>query len=340
MQQITIERNGQKFGPYSQAQILHYIENNKLLLNDLARIDNSNNLVPLRSVLKQCGCPLPRAKNPLDCIKKIGVDFIFPWQEIKSMSWLRERRFIYLSVVGLLPLLIVFLSLGTITYIAIATYFSLLWGLFFFYVFKTDQVIVKECLLCFGVTAFVSTTALLIIHAFGFFSFFNSSSVYNNSFPTRFIGMFLTAGLPEELCKAAVIFWLVRRPGKICNPQTIVLYGLFSGLGFGINEGVCYQLNINRTQGIDNAYFLNVLRLTSLPFLHAIWCAIASYFIAFSAIFPMFRHGLWLIAILLPALIHALYNSLGFLGLLPASMGVLLLTIYLVNAKSMQQKLT
>lgn len=338
MAKITIERNGQQFGPYTENQVIFYLESNKLLLNDWARVDNNSKLLPLRLALKLCGCKIPKPKHPWECIKKIGVDFIIPWQEIKTLAWLKERRFLFLAIVGLLPLLIIFLSLGTVTYIAIAAYFSILWGLFFFYTFKTDEVEVKECLRCFGITAFFATSALLLIHTLGVLSIFDGMT-RSNSFFFRFLGMFLTAGIPEELCKAAVIFWFVQRPGKIYLPQTIVLYGLFSGLGFGINEGVCYQLGINRAQAVDNAYFLNVLRLTSLPFLHATWCAIASYFIAFAALFPMYRHGLYIIAILLPALIHALYNSAGVLGLLPALFGIILFTIYLANAKNMKQKL-
>ena len=122
-------------------------------------------------------------------------------------------------------------------------------------------------------------------------------------------------------------------------PQTLVLYGLFSGLGFGISEGILYQLGVNHEQGIDMAYFLNVLRLTSLPFLHAVWCGLASYFIAFATLFPMYRRSLWLIAIVIPAFIHALYNSMDRLALLPALAGVLLFTIYLSNSKALKQKL-
>lgn len=342
MPQITIERNGNVFGPYTESQLSYYIENNKVLLNDIARIDSNPETLTLAKAMKKCGWRIPRAKNPWESFKKTGIDFIIPWQEIKAMHWLHEQRFLLLAIIGLLPLAILLLSGGavTIAYIAIAAYFSALWGLFFFCIFKNDQVKLKECCICFLVTALVSTTLLLIIHALGLLALAGKMAD-SKTFLVRFIGMFFAAGLPEEICKAAVIFFLVRRKGVICVPQTIVLYGLFSGLGFGINEGVCYQMGINRAQGVDGAYFLNVLRLTSLPFLHATWCAIASYFIAFAALVPMHRMMLWCIAILLPALIHALYNSLpSFFTLVPAAAGVILFTIYLTNAKNMKQKLT
>lgn len=86
------------------------------------------------------------------------------------------------------------------------------------------------------------------------------------------------------LCKAAILFWLVKRPSQLLIPQTVVFYGMMSGLGFGIYEGVNYQMNLNRTQGIDQAYFLNIARLTSLPFLHAVWSGLVGYFISFAAL--------------------------------------------------------
>ena len=340
MPEITIERNGKIFGPYTESQLAYYIENNKILLNDTARIDSSPDTMTLAKAMKKCNWRIPHAKNPWVSLKQTGIDFILPWREIKSMNWFHERRFLLLALIGLFPLGILLLTNGAVAYIAIATYFSVLWGMFFFCIFKTDQVKLKECCRCFLVTALISTTALLIIHFTGLLSFADSMSK-SKIFILRFAGMFLEAGLPEEICKAAVIFMLVRKKGVICIPQTLVLYGLFSGLGFGINEGVCYQLGINRQYGIDGAYFLNVLRLTSLPFLHASWCGIASYFIAFSALVPMHRIGLKILAILLPATIHALYNSMpDCLRILPAVSGIILFTIYLSNAKNMKQKLT
>jgi RsiW-degrading membrane proteinase PrsW (M82 family) len=116
---------------------------------------------------------------------------------------------------------------------------------------------------------------------------------------------------------------------------------MISGLGFGIYEGVNYQQTINRQQGIDTAYFLNVARLTSLPFLHAIWTGIASYFIAFAALVPKKRFGLWVISIVTPAILHGSYNLCGWniLGLSFGLLSVILLMTYLSNCLAFQQHL-
>lgn len=153
--------------------------------------------------------------------------------------------------------------------------------------------------------------------------------------------MLFGVALHEELCKAAVILWLVRRPGSILMPQTVVFYGMISGLGFGIYEGVNYQQTVNRQQGVDTAYFLNVARLTSLPFLHAIWTGIAAYFIAFAGLVPKKRFGLWVIAIVTPAILHGFYNLCGWniLGLSFGLLSVILLMTYLSNCLAFQQHL-
>ena len=339
MAKISIERNGSVFGPYSESQIQYYIEQNKVFLNDIARVDSSPSTTTLLKAMKLCSWKIPRTKSLWASFKKLGVDVIFPIREITSMSWLQERRFLLLATMGLLPLLILFITGGVITYIAIAIYFSALWGMVLFSFFKTPEVNLKTCCACYLSTAIFSTTILIMIHATGVL---NAVKIWEDSpwFCLRFLGMFIVAGFPEEICKALIIFLLVRRKGVICVPQTIVLYGLFSGLGFGINEGVCYQLGVNRTQGVDTAYFLNVLRLTALPLLHAIWCGISSYFIAFSALFPLHRGGLLGIGILVPAILHALYNAvIGWGCLVPATIGIILLTIYLTNARIIKQKL-
>ena len=116
-----------------------------------------------------------------------------------------------------------------------------------------------------------------------------------------------------------------------------------SGIAFGVYEGVNYQLGPNFQMLLENniadgyvfSYLSNIARLTSLPFLHAIWCGIASYFIAFAFLYPRFRVALYTLAILVPATIHGLYDYLCFnvpfaLATVPVVIiGVVLLMVYL-----------
>lgn len=331
---ITVVREGKSFGPYLPQQAAEYIRQNKLLLNDLAYLDGDPNPRTLQSVLSKLGVSI-HAESPLTSMKKVGVDFLFPWGAISNLGWRKDPRFLILAAAGLLPLTLSVFASGSLVYIALALYASMLWGLFFFSQFKTEQVKVKVCFITMGFTCLL-ICALLLLNAL----IPLPKEPKNPSIFMIFVRMFLLAGLPEEICKAAPIFFMLRRPGTILKPQTVVFYGLLSGLTFGLYEGVLYQIGVNRRMDADTAYYLNVLRLTSLPFLHATWCGISSYFIAFSAILPAHRYGLCVIAILVPALLHALYNTLGIFSILPAFISILLLMLYLSKLTDMKNRMT
>ena len=91
----------------------------------------------------------------------------------------------------------------------------------------------------------------------------------------------------------------------------MVFYGLMSGIAFGVFEGVQYQITVNAQQTYDVSFFLNIARLTSLPFLHACWCGIAGYFLSFANLYPKYRRGLYTLALCVPAVIHGLYDALS-----------------------------
>ena len=89
---ITVIRNGKSFGPYSPQQAADYLRQNKLLLNDLACLDNDPQTYTLQSILAKLGIHV-NAEPPLGSIKKIGVDFLFPWASISNMGWGKDFRF-------------------------------------------------------------------------------------------------------------------------------------------------------------------------------------------------------------------------------------------------------
>jgi RsiW-degrading membrane proteinase PrsW (M82 family) len=114
-----------------------------------------------------------------------------------------------------------------------------------------------------------------------------------------------------------------------------------SGIGFGVFEGVVYQLTVNTQLDYNSSFFMNIARLTCLPFLHSVWAGISAYFLAFSFLYPTNRYSLWFLAILIPAILHGLYDTLGWTipGLFVSYLGVTLLVIYLKNAKDFQSKI-
>ena len=346
---IFVQRNGAVFGPYPHGLVQRYLDEGSLLANDLAR----DAAVPsiewkaLSQILASAGTRVRRRgltqslRQTVDAFRSFDLNLLFPWKEITSLRCMKNSRLIYFALIGLGPAIALTIAPGIwISYWAIAIYFSVLWALFFYSFFKTPQVIKKYCFLCFFFTGIVSITVMLLLQqlplAAGVLAMTESTVL-----PVRALGMFLGVGIPEELCKAAILFWLVGRPGQILVPQTVVFYGLISGLGFGIYEGVSYQLMVNREQGVDTAYFLNIARLTSLPFLHAIWTGIAGYFLSFAVLYPNKKWALSIVAILIPALFHAIYNTFGwgFVGLGAAMLSVIFLMSYLSNCREIQKSL-
>ena len=346
---VIIQRNGREFGPYSASQVQQFLAQGNLFPHDLAREDHlaGGSYVPLSQLMARTRSPSGGAGigNPfhraIQDLKALDMRLIVPRQEIVSLRWTKDRRLMYLAAVGLAPAIALTVAPGVgSAYWLLALYFSALWSLFFYYLFRTGQVETKFCVLCFFFTGIVSIAGLLIIQRVPPWTYLYTMAKASN-LPTRFLGMFFGVGVHEELCKATVLFWLVRRPGKLLIPQTVVFYGMISGLGFGIYEGVAYQQKVNRLAGVDTAYFLNIARLTSLPFLHAVWTGIAGYYVAFAALYPRRRFGLWVLAITTPALFHATYNTFGWglVGLGAAFLSVILLMTYLSNCQQMQQHL-
>jgi len=346
---IIIQRSNQDFGPYPLAAIEKYLAQGSLLPHDLAREEGSppSASIPLAKLLARAGVKDPNAGNPfvqaVQNLKSFDLSLLFPWKTIRSLAWLNDKRLMYFAGVGLAPLATLFIALGftgnvSLAYWAIALYFSVLWAMFFYYLFRTPQVEPRACVISFSFTAIVSISLLLLLYQIPPWSYLAALSK-SPSFLPRLFGFVVGVGVHEELCKAAILFWWARRPGNPLTPQTVVFYGMMSGLGFGIYEGVRYQTGVNREAGVDAAYLMNVARLTSLPFIHAVWAGIAGYFIGFAALNPRKRYGLWVVAIAVPATLHGFYDVFaeGVLGLVFAFLSVILLSTYLAKVRDMQR---
>jgi RsiW-degrading membrane proteinase PrsW (M82 family) len=159
-------------------------------------------------------------------------------------------------------------------------------------------------------------------------------------FAVRWLGYFLAVGIPEELCKALALL-VIWKKAEPYAPQTMLFYGLMAGLGFGVYEGVDYQLgrNVRFSDTIGEYYLLNVLRLTSLPFLHAIWSGIAGYFLGFALLHTKRRRGLFIVAIGLPALLHGTYDAANsaIIQLGIALFSVIALNLYLAKSVELER---
>ena len=330
---VYVIRNNQQFGPYDDAALVNYVNTGKLLLCDSAKDDRTGAITSVRQYLRKNGLKvkIQHGGSLFSQVNRIGAELIFPRDAFTKNSIQSDTRLIILAIVGLLPTVFLFLSVdGYLLYYLVSLYFAIIWGLFFYYFFKTFQVHLKTTAAVF----FLSQIAVFVIwDVLGIPAFNPFYKLADAAFPLSLLGFVLGVGLTEELVKALPLFLINRRSNQPLIPQTLVFYGLMSGIAFGVFEGVQYQIAVNVDLEYTTAYFHNILRLTSFPFIHATWCGIAGYFISFAALYPRYRLGLYFLSISVPALLHGIYDTFcdSLLGTVIA-LPVVFATVILLNA--------
>lgn len=342
---IYILRNNQDFGPYDYATIVSYVKNGQILKCDKARDPASGEINSIGYFLKKSGnkVKVDRHKGLIPQLKNIGFELIIPKSSFTKKQLLSDKRLLILALIGLVPSMITLIPIsGFMTFYLISLYFATIWSLFFYYLFKTSQVDVKTTLITFFATQIF---VFLSWHVIGWPMLNPFYILIDAIFPINALGYILGVGFTEELVKLLPLLIICYRAKEPLIPQTLVYYGLMSGIAFGVFEGVQYQMGINAEQEYTTAYYLNILRLTSLPFIHAVWCGIAGYFISFASLYPKYRVVLYFLAISIPSLLHGLYDTfcgttLGFLIAFPIMFAtVILLNAYLKQGVNYQSKL-
>lgn len=354
-----LDESRQVRGPCSREELFALLAGGVVTPTTLVRLEAAADWMPLGQLIEPgVGEPPPLtghrsgrsfSAQTNDDLRRLKRHVLVPWNEVRDMRWLDNRRLLGVAAIGLFPLVIIalFTNSGNIAgaYWAMAFYFSAMWGVFFFYVFPAPGVTIRNCLICFFGTGLFSISLLQIIYYLlgvgaGFLfepeemAGYASPLQYWASHPnvlTRWAGWVFAVGLPEEFCKALVLIYLARNNAPF-QPQTMLYYGLMAGLGFGIYEGVAYQqrANFNLSRVVGEYYILNVVRLTALPFIHAIWAGIAGYFVGFAYQYPERKRGLMIIAFGLPAFLHGTYNMMTSVSVL-SSLAVALISVFALN---------
>jgi RsiW-degrading membrane proteinase PrsW (M82 family) len=89
-----------------------------------------------------------------------------------------------------------------------------------------------------------------------------------NGFFLSFVGYTMGVGFCEEVCKALPLLWQYHNKTSPQGWRTPFLWGLASGAGFGISEGIMYSSRYyNGISGAD----IYVVRFISCVALHALW---------------------------------------------------------------------
>ena len=345
-------------GPFNINDIAEFVHSGLILKRDYAYdVQNPDTFHTVDYLLKRHGksVSVEHKGNLFSQIKELGQELILPSKIFTKEPWKTDKKLFVLALVGLGLSIILsiapFMSIFGIFYV-VALYFSIIWGLFFYYLFKTEQVKLSlTILLFFGTQALI----LIVFSIIGIAQINPFERFYDHeNIALGLVSCILGIGVVEEFIKLLPIFLILFFSKYVLQPQTVVFYGLISGIAFGVFEGVQYQMGPNFEMLIENgvedgylySYLSNIARLTSLPFLHAVWCGIGAYFLAFAFLYPRYRVSLFLLAILIPATIHGIYDYLCFnvpisLATIPiVIIGVVLLMVYLSMDYNFHSKLT
>ena len=152
---IYIIRNETDYGPYELTAVKQYVDEGKILLHDVAKDASTGEEGTVGSFLKRNSVKVKiKSKGSfVEQLRAIGPQLILPIGLFKSRQWLSDKRLLVLALVGLGPgLLMLFPLHGFLVFYTVALYFAAIWGLFFFYFFKTSQVSLKTTLAVFFLT--------------------------------------------------------------------------------------------------------------------------------------------------------------------------------------------
>lgn len=218
---------------------------------------------------------------------------------------------------------------------AFGLYFSLTWLIVLHFCIRPEKVELALLGQIGLFTAFVGIILVLVGQTLPIMDSFYKSTK-SGDLLSRWLGYILGVGTMEEGIKALPIFLFVYRKNLRFRPLTYAFIGAVSGLAFGVAEAVNYSLSytkLARAGAVDYYLVIQLLRLISLPLLHACWSALVGYFLGLAAMYRSAARALALIGLLLAMVLHGTYDTFaddyGWVGASIAALSLLILISYI-----------
>jgi RsiW-degrading membrane proteinase PrsW (M82 family) len=339
-----IKRNTKEYGPFNADKVKADCNSGNILLRDLIRHENTQKYITIAEFLKLNNIQIQQTEEQIDevffNIFKLQSVFINPFKYLNSSIKENEIIYILLAIV-LIPVLALYTSgIPMLSYSIYGLYFASIWGLILYKIIATKQTDLKIILIISITTILASIFSIELFHQTSIWSVFDKL-IYSNNIILKFFAMLFGVAILEEALKQVFVYVTIIRDKKVILPRTAILYGMIAGLSFGIFEGIEYQMTLNKTFTMDVNYFTNIIRLTSLPFFHAIWAGIGAYFISLSFIELKYKYSFRIMGLFIPSLLHALYNTFGLnvFGIAIIILSSILLTVYLTKSDMVGKQL-
>ena len=332
-----IKRNTQEFGPYYAKQIESAYISGNILKRDLIRHDKTDNYISIVEFLDINSIHIQQEEEKFSDVLfnllKLQSIIINPFRYISSS--IKENKIVYvLLAIVLIPIAALFFSeIPIISYSIYGFYFASIWALIIYKIIATEQTEIR-IIIVIASSTIIATILFFAVYTKSPAWEIRESFINSDQFLVKFAGMFFGVAIIEELLKQTFVYLSIARSKIVLIPRTAIFYGMISGLSFGIFEGVEYQMGPNKTFDINNNYYLNIIRLTSLPFFHAIWAGLGAYFASLSFIELRYKYSFRIVGVLIPAILHALYNTFGLnmYGILVIIFSTISLTVYVTKS--------
>jgi RsiW-degrading membrane proteinase PrsW (M82 family) len=277
---------------------------------------------------------------------------VFPIDNTNLAAMTKDIVFWSCTLLGVVPLFIVTLSDTEAQLTAFALFFAAMWGVIFkLFVLKHEGGWRLPAAAMFF-------TGLIGMNAYSAMAHcaFPAALMAMPSSPSHTVSLFgfvFQVGVWEEFCKAVPVIAYLLWKRSDADPLTIVLVGVFSGLGFAAFENLAYgNLAVAASydqatsggvdglvSGVQEAMVITMLRSLSLVFCHAVWSGTLAYFVATAFATGRRWGALFLLGLLVAAVLHGVYNWLCgvqiTLAALAAGLSFVLFYGYVVKLKAM-----
>ncbi|HLY75212.1 MAG TPA: PrsW family glutamic-type intramembrane protease [Planctomycetota bacterium] len=119
-----------------------------------------------------------------------------------------------------------------------------------------------------GITLTGHSIVVILFYIIKFIGFsYRAALDPENGFLLSMLGFTFGVGFCEEVCKLLPLLWHYKRTAKL-DLSGAVVWGLASGVGFGVSEGITYSTDHYNGVSTGGIY---VVRFVSCVALHAIW---------------------------------------------------------------------
>lgn len=273
----------------------------------------------------------------LNDIRGFSFKWVVPVDTALSPALLRNPTVWTMLLFGFYPLLS--LTLGTaktgVDFVrTLMIYCGLAWAGYFYYFVCKRSVDYRIGIGVMAFTAFIGINLVFVLWKIPPFSILHPMTDPAKDLVSHLLGFTLGVGVIEELTKAVPVLILAYAANKIEKPLDGIFYGALSGLGFGIVEGIQYIV------AADANVIMVIIRITTLPFMHALWAGIVGYFIGLAQVNKSRGAALMLMGYAVSVVTHGTYDALqGPVALAIAAFTYLLFSAYIARSQQMVAEL-